>query len=304
MCYSHDMYKELPHGEGGASREMSAENYEKISPTAWLTAYRRTFTDIPYSQEIFEILEEQRVSAGLPPIAEDLKRPETAPQYEARYKLIDRLLRENQAEQILEVAAGMSSRGIDLSNNQAIDYVELDLPGIAKQKNSLIKEILKDDNRTNLRVISGNALNLDDLRSATEHFLPTKQTAVVNEGLLRYLTFEEKTTVANNIHALLERLNGVWITSDISLPKKIQSAKYDQHVEKMMQMTGTTIDKNRFESVEQAQAFFEGLGFDVESHPFTEVRDELASPTNLHLSKEQVDDVIEPYVVFVMKART
>jgi tRNA A-37 threonylcarbamoyl transferase component Bud32 len=40
--------------------ESDQNSFEKVIPTAWMVAYRRTFSDIPFSKEIFEKLEEIR----------------------------------------------------------------------------------------------------------------------------------------------------------------------------------------------------------------------------------------------------
>ena len=44
---------------------------------------------------------------------------------------------------------------------------------------------------------------MEDLLSATQKFEENKPIAVLNEGLLRYLDYHERTKVAENIHQLL-----------------------------------------------------------------------------------------------------
>ena len=87
-------------------------NYTSIIPTAYVTAYPRTFTDIPYSNEIFDGLEALRKEGHLPEIEEDQKVDRLAPELEARYKLIDKLLAKAEITQVLELAAGLSTRGL------------------------------------------------------------------------------------------------------------------------------------------------------------------------------------------------
>jgi hypothetical protein len=83
---------------------MHIADFETISPTAILTAYPRIFTDIPYAQEIFDELK-KRVE-----ITDDLINKLIAPELEARYKLINKLLEQNNIKQIIEIAAGYSQR--------------------------------------------------------------------------------------------------------------------------------------------------------------------------------------------------
>ena len=71
------------------------ESYESVSPTAILTSYPRTFTDIPYEKEIYGWLskncsEEVNLNKLL------------APEIEARYKLANKLLDKQNATQVLE----------------------------------------------------------------------------------------------------------------------------------------------------------------------------------------------------------
>ena len=92
---------------------------EKISPTAWTIAHRRIFTDIPYSKAIFNEIERLRRLQGVD-IPDELKSPEIAPQIEARYKLVSKLLAQNHVEQVLEIAAGFSPRGLDLTSDSSM----------------------------------------------------------------------------------------------------------------------------------------------------------------------------------------
>jgi hypothetical protein len=99
--------------------------YDSISATAWQIAHRRTFTDIPYSQEIFDEFERILSEQGRSDIPEELISPQIAPQIKARYKLVSRLLVENSVQQVLEIATGLSPRGLQMTNNSNIEYVEV-----------------------------------------------------------------------------------------------------------------------------------------------------------------------------------
>jgi len=280
--------------------------FEAVIPTAWLVAYRRTFSDIPFSKEIFKKIEAIRQREGQQEITSNLKKPELSPQFEARHKLIDKLIFQVASNQILELAAGFSSRGVSMSKDNNIDYVEVDLPSVILEKVQIIKEIAKENNfqvPNRLHFESANVLDLEKLEKAVVHFERNKPLTIINEGLLRYLTFEEKAKVANNIHKLLEEYGGVWITSDISLRKIFsnQNKVMAGYVKKISELTGKDIENNRFEKEDDARKFFEELGFFIERHSFDEVRDNLVSPMRLGLSESQVNDTLEDAVVFVMR---
>jgi O-methyltransferase involved in polyketide biosynthesis len=131
--------------------------------------------------------------------------------------------------------------------------------------------------------------------------------AVVNEGLLRYLTVEEKTIVAKNVQELLGLFGGAWITPDLSLRPQsafgLSGERRREQFARIERITGIDVAKNYFENEDAARVFFEDLGFTIERHGFTEIADELVSPRRLHLSSEQVEKEIGRLAVFVMKLR-
>jgi O-methyltransferase involved in polyketide biosynthesis len=271
--------------------------YDKIGPTAIMVAHRRTFTDIPYSQAIFKELEREK---GVIPA--ELMTPKIAPQIEARYKLLSRLIQESGATQIFELAAGFSPRGLDMTDNPEVAYVESDLPSMSLQKEKII-DVLIPGGRPNLHLRTADATDAVTVQITTSLFDRAKPIAVVNEGLLRYLNFDEKAKVARNVHLLLERFGGVWITPDITFKKTLEAenAASNGQVTKIHTLTGINTDSNRFDSVDDARRFFENLGFTVESHSFMEVIDALVSPQRLGQSREEVEALLKDPVVFIMR---
>ncbi len=281
------------------------DDFTKVIPTAWMVAFRRTFTDIPYSQAVFEKLEALRKAKGLPDIAADLKKPELAPQFEARHKLIDKLLLAQPARQVLEIAAGFSSRGMVMATEKELRYVEFDLPEVIVGKQEIVNDIFSDEGKitpAELFFEAGNALSFEDLERAVAQLDPKRPLTIINEGLLRYLTFAEKAMVARNVKQLLERFGGAWITSDISLRKifNMENALMKDHVKKISELTGKDIAKNRFETEDEAREFFESFGFTIERHSFMEVLNELVSPQRLSLPASEVNYMLEDAVVYVM----
>ena len=137
---------------------------------------------------------------------------------------------------------------------------------------------------------------MEDLSEISAMLDTTKPLIVVHEGLMRYLTFQEKIRVVENVKKLLKKFGGVYITPDITLKIFI-----DDRVKNLVSnMVGMDIDANAFENVDAAEKFFGDLGFTIEKHPFTEIREELVSPQRLNLSEEQVKNAIGAPVFFVM----
>jgi O-methyltransferase involved in polyketide biosynthesis len=285
--------------------KISDTTYNSIIPTGWLTAYGRTFTDIPYSQAMFDELESIRAAAGSVDILEEMKDTKLAPHFEARHKLLDKLIKRTGTKQVLEVAAGLSTRGLDMSFDSSVDYVEVDLSAMMVDKRKILASLEQSGavpKRKNLYLEDGNALDFDDLLKASRHFDESKPIVVVNEGLLRYLSLIEKNQYASNVMNLLRKFGGVWITSDISLPKVFY--KEDDVMKlrrkRISEITGVNIADNLFKDEEDAKHFFNDLGFNVESHSFLEVIDDLASPEKLGMPRDYVEAINGSAVCFVM----
>ena len=283
------------------SREnlVNDEKYREIIPTAILTAYPRTFSDIPYSQEIFDELQRHYGE-----IDDSLIVDRLAVELEARSKLIDRLLAETGASQVLEIAAGFSSRGLVFAAQPDTQYVELDLPDLAELKTQIVGNIAHIPE--NLHILGGTALRLSDFDEASQYFDTGKPVVVVNEGLLRYLTFDEKAQVASNIRGLLERFGGIWISGDGATKsfRDSQNKNVPSVNTTLMNTTKRNNVGNAFESQEHFREFFGNLGFTVEFHSYTEVQSELSSPQRLGLTSEEVSDKLLAYasaIVFKLK---
>jgi len=276
-------------------------NYQSIIPTAWTMAHRRSFTDIPYSNEIFKRIEQIRKQNNVE-IAEEFISPQVAPQIEARYKLINKLINKQNINQILEIACGFSPRGLQMTEDANVTYVDVDLKPILETKKAITCDIIQ---RTNYFFEIGNALNLKSLISATKHFNTKKPLIVVHEGLLRYLNFSGKALVAGNIRKLLTIFNGTWITPDITLKKVIttENISTNNKTEKVASTIKVDYDLNSFNSVTHAQQFFEGLGFFVKRYKFMEMKDDLVSPQKLHQDKKALKSLLKDPVVFEMTVR-
>ncbi len=270
------------------------ESYESVSPTAILTSYPRIFTDIPYEKEIYEWLskncsEEVQLNKLL------------APEIEARYKLANTLLDKQNVAQVLELAAGYSSRGL-IYSQKGYKYVEMDLEGVSNNKKRIINELFEKNN--NLHILSGNALNMDDYIKCEEYYDSSKELAIINEGLLRYLTFDEKRTVGQNIYNMLKKHGGVWITCDVT-PKKFIK-KQDEQNPTLNNSLNTVTSRNnlndRFEDENHIREFFGEIGFkNIEIHKFIEVKDELKSFNILGIDRNSCDELLESALVAILK---
>lgn len=270
------------------------EDFESISPTAILTSYPRIFTNIPYEKEIYKWLSENN--------KQEVKLDEKlAPEIEARYKLTNKLLDSMNIKQVLEVAAGYTSRGL-IYSQKGYKYVEMDLKNVTENKLNALNSFVNVPE--NLKIVSGNALEMEDFNKCAEYFNDNMNVVVINEGLLRYLTFDEKRIVAQNIYKLLKKYGGAWITCDITPKRFIQ--KQNEFTPKVNNNLDNITSRNsltdRFEDTEHIKRFMNDIGFkNIEIHKFIEVKDELTSFDILNIDKNSADGILESALVAVIK---
>jgi O-methyltransferase involved in polyketide biosynthesis len=272
------------------------EPYEKIGPTAKFVAYLRTFTDIPFAKEIAEQSGAERTYQELAGESkESLIR--LSPYWEARYKVTDRILTQRGITQILEVAAGLSPRGIAMTENPDVVYVVTDLPQILDQERAIAEAILSrlNSRRPNLHFETANALDRESLARACAIFGYDRPVAIITEGLLPYLNREEKTVLASNIHEVLSRYRGVWIASDVHT-RQYREATFRlaegemlrQRQNRISSSTGSNLESNLFADENDLRGFFDQAGFRIEKYQYASVVDDLSSVRLLDLSQEDM----------------
>ena len=224
-----------------------------------------------------------------------------APEIEARFKLTNKILEQLGIKQILELAAGYSSRGL-IYSKKGYQYVEMDLESVSKNKIKLLNSI--DNINNNLHIVSGNALNIEDYNKCEKYLDSDKELAIINEGLLRYLTFEEKKIVATNIYNILKKYNGVWITCDVTPKKFIQKQDkcFPNFNTNLNTITSRNNLKDRFNDIDHIKSFFGDIGFkNIEIHKFIEMKDELKSFDILNIDKNKYDELLENAIVAILK---
>jgi O-methyltransferase involved in polyketide biosynthesis len=275
-----------------------ALTFAKIGLTAKLTAYLQQFTDIPFAQDVANLVRAKKAFAHL--LRNYNLRPDDlngyAPIFEARYKSIGAMIRRTGVRQILELAAGFSSRGLAMTADAGLRYVEIDREEIAAEKVALISAISRRHRllpRDNLRVLAANILEPDPLQAATNCLRAAQPVAIVHEGLLQYLSSSETETVARNIHEILGAFGGVWITPDLALKSDAANVSDRQKVFQRIvaETTDRTMYNNAFENVEHVREYFKRLGFQVEMFNQLYLAPNLVSIDRLRLAPDLVDEL-------------
>jgi O-methyltransferase involved in polyketide biosynthesis len=182
--------------------------------------------------------------------------------FENRYRSLDALLADTGLVRVLELAAGLSFRGLELARrDQRIQYLDTDLPAIATMKIGLIAELHPAPLVGRLEVSSLDALDSVAFRTAVARLAPGPL-AILNEGLLIYLDDAEKGQLAANVREALGRYGGVWITADVYVRGPTETrpplspraqAFLEQH----------RVEEKKFPSWDAAERFFTAEGFVV-----------------------------------------
>ncbi len=256
-----------------------AISFEKVSLTAQLAAYMRQFSDIPFAGDVAELLHSREVFEAL--LQGHEMRPNDllwyAPIFEVRYKSVTTAIQRSGYRQVLELASGLALRGLAMSQDADVNYIESDLTGISAEKAQLIAILrarygLADHH--NLSFPAVNAIEMSQLREAVKTLRPDAPLAVVNEGLFPYLSSAEMQDVARNIHDLLLEFSGCWITPDFSIRSEVTQVPEQQREFRRIVSAATdrSMYNNAFESLDQLETFLGRVGFKaVVSNPLDDV---------------------------------
>jgi O-methyltransferase involved in polyketide biosynthesis len=281
---------------------------EKISITAKLSAYYRTFSDIAFASEVAGLIGAEDAYAKL---ARDhgLDRDQLtpyAPMFEARYKSVSALIGKSGASQILELACGYSMRGLDLTRSGTLHYVETDLPGVIATKQELLDEVRRSHHiapTSRHHVTAADALDVEQLRVASRALDPRQALLVLCEGLMGYLTRAETERVATNIRALLgEYAGGSWIVPDFTFVAELRNLP-PERLRLRSAVTGITqrqLDASAFEDHDDLVSFFGGIGFDTRVASQIDETPSFASLASLGLPASLLDRLRPVLRVWVM----
>jgi O-methyltransferase involved in polyketide biosynthesis len=241
----------------------TSRDFSTISPSAYSLLVMRAQTGLPFARKAAEI------ALGAEGVAAETARLSAIPgaelrrrHFEERYRSIDALLAEVGATRVLELAAGLSFRGLALAQREPVVYVDTDLPAMVETKARLVAALDAGPLVGELRVRPLEALDPAAFRSAIAE-LPPGELAIVNEGLLMYLDPEEKRRLAGNIRDVLGARGGVWITADIYLRGQ-RDARIGQDDRLRNFLAAHRVEEQKFDSRDAAEAFFTDAGFAIQ----------------------------------------
>jgi len=237
-------------------------DYSSISPSAKSLLLLKGLTDIPFIADAVKILAGEGVLRELDKNAAHEGFLKRLFHFEIRYKTIDNLLDNIGSKNILEMSSGFSFRGLNITvQNADVTYIDTDLPEVIATKDSITERLVNDQSlhiNGELLSIPLNVLDEEEFLKTIALFPPGPIT-IVNEGLLVYLNKEEKTKLLKIIHKILVTRGGHWITGDIYIKKELPTDTADDQFSAFLK--AHHVEENKFDSFEQAEAFFKERGF-------------------------------------------
>lgn len=279
----------------------SASDFDKISPTALAVAYVRQFSGIAYTKEIVELTRAEEIAKQFQSQGQQ-QSVVVAALIEARYKAIEQVRAQFKNTQILELASGLLPRGMILSEDPGVIFIESDLPEMIQQKQKLAKHIVGE--RSNLRFLAINAAEILNVDILSSYLQADKPVTVLCEGLLMYLTFPEKQQVFANVREVLQTYSGVWITSDFTTKNAKQKLQNDsavqQSYQKISSSTGGRLADNNFEDLDHAKQFAIEQGFQVETFSMLDVVNQLESVSTLKINLDHVRELLAATPIFAL----
>ncbi|MEP7052019.1 MAG: class I SAM-dependent methyltransferase [Pseudomonadota bacterium] len=250
-------------GAAASERGAQVRDYSTISPSALSLLLMKAQSSVPFAKQAATLLWGDSAPSGLADAIAVAGAPQRLRHFENRYFSLDRLLNEAALPRVLEVAAGLSFRGLELARtNPRVFYIDTDLPEIIALKADLVARLHPAPLTGTLRVQPLNVLD-DDAFRATVDALPAGPIAIANEGLLVYLDAEEKARLAANVRAALRARGGVWLTADIYIRHPLGAAPTVGYGRSRQFLEQHRVEENKFASWLAAEVFFNANGFKV-----------------------------------------
>jgi O-methyltransferase involved in polyketide biosynthesis len=282
----------------------TANPFDRISPTALMVAHARQFTNIPYSQELATLVDARSAFDQL--LSQSSELPlDMAVMIEGRYKAINQVMADFAPTQILELASGLLPRGMAMSGNPNLIFVESDLPLMIDRKQKLVKELV--GKRPNLRFAAIDATaQPSQFPAGADFWQPDQPITILCEGLLMYLDQAEKQRMFANVRQLLQVYGGVWITSDLI---DLESLHRRREISPALRQVGAMIEQISersktecyFDTFEQVQQFADQQGFQIQRQSMLNVLPQITCLQPLEIDPAIAEALLADSFVFTLR---
>lgn len=236
----------------------------EVQDTSKETAFYRSFSNIPNAltvaglvgarEDFFKVWRNFELIRGI------------IPSFESRYKAIDYLLNESKVPQVVEVAAGRTTRGL---NNPQWNYIHTDQDTTALNEMEKVAESLIGLGKGVVLppLIKFDVLSGEGVEEVMQ-YLTQEPVGFTHEGLFRYYPHESKGKTMNMARLFLQKYGGVYITPDVASKERMEELRKlrpdtDRVTQIQSQATGRDLHSFLFEKDEDFIDFGNEHGFKV-----------------------------------------
>ena len=301
--------------ESNQTGNSTSRDYATISPSAYSLLLKKGLTPIPYARQAAELLLASRPNNADPiagpkqnapnpnapnPAATNPFNTEHQPplfwarllHFENRYWSIDQLMQSLDITNILELSSGFSFRGLALSREKPVYYIDTDLPELIATKQQFVDALTREPQAAapetaanppqnpndapntptpgHYELLPLNVLDAPAFHAIAERF-PPGPLLILNEGLLVYLDLAEKEALCRTIRSILQQRGGYWITGDIYIQKELDPSLIDREDSFHQFLEKHKIEEKKFADFESAAEFFTRMGFIIDREATTDI---------------------------------
>jgi len=233
-------------------------DFSTISPSARWLLLAKAHSELPYAREVAELVfGSQEVAAAASTTGADAIRRR---HFELRARSVDEALELVATPNIVELASGLSFRGLARAARGDVHYLDTDLPDLVEQKRTLLAQLRPPTLVGAYRI---EPLDVMDAAAFVQTLVsvPAGPVSILHEGLLMYLGPDEKLRLAASIREALRSRGGRWITADVYL-RRVSTIAREAHVEKFL--TEHRVEDQKFADWDEAEKFFSDAGFVID----------------------------------------
>ncbi len=197
------------------------ELFDLVSPTAKVVGYLRgRDATLTFAESLSCPVESRAILERLG-IVDAGVQEKMSLLFRSRYHCINQVIAKTGVPQVLEVASGISPRGLHWSREHpGTVYIESDLPRLMREKAKVIRNAIIADSvarRGVLHCCGIDALDLASMQHALEYTDPEAGLVIVTEGLLLYFSMDEMEQFLSNMRAVLnDRSRAMWVVDFVT----------------------------------------------------------------------------------------
>lgn len=217
---------------------------------------------------------------------------------EMRYASLNDFIESENYTNVMDLGCGVSPRCLYMAN-KGINYVGTDLADVVKVLNIYAPNFLNENLRKYVNFFVADAANKSEMMKAAKGF--NGKICIVEEGLLMYLSHDQQKAMLENIHDILKKNGGCFVTSDFVAGKIFMSGcrtiygdedglVIARETKKLYEdVSEVLFNDTMFKTEEEAIKFIEDAGLKVEMRPIFQNKPDIRSIRDL--SNRDIDAI-------------